>query len=716
MAHEIPRSTKPFFSGCAQSLANFGRISPYEFDDGTTRCLPEQQLYHYFVGTRYEWLFMGSFWDRLQTASLNPTLGQLWQVPPMHASSPKVSAFVSIVNEIISLTQLADLPNPIALNIHVYYDAHIPLMCAIEDSKNTNVMPLFHKYAPKTTTVIQESGLPDIINEHLECSFWNENKTKMKPIVHLMCKALPQRCQIRNLREIISNYCQTDDTVHEFMRSALLCSLLGMYEHCQFRLSWSARKVIIRRLVYSKPNRTQLQEWLFTNYQHLLFYTIKEFLTFSMPMIPALYDELCVTYKWNIFEKTVRKAMDRARETVQNNIQVSSSIHDWMEHVENALVVVNKQQLVHLYRPQRQTFGQTVLTMCNRLDEQTHNIDIHSVFPVEYINLLRRMTQRVPRKHIHIEWLKYFNVQQTAIDSLCNMYKYVSQNAFRSDLRKLLTTLSRHDFEAVRALFAAFRQTHSAIRVFHLPKHYYEAQCVALRRRYGLVPGEELTDHVGQVYLCLSCNSFKGFIVNISSKVNNLFANGHSKVIVDDETLKCYCGRRSVKSETKKRKRIDVEAFSTATERTELSKRQQKKEWKMAKKNNQNQRCANTECMQVNMTGCLLQFYDQLYLFCPSCANPTTFHQDQHDKYGLTCSQCRKGGTLFTHVSCSICGIYKGKDTWRTADCIHEDGSKETIALCNGCVKHSGRHYGEEEKIPYEIIEQARNKIKNQRK
>jgi hypothetical protein len=498
------------------------------------------------------------------------------------------------------------------------------------------------------------------------------------------------------------------------MRSALLCSLLGMYEHCEFRLSWSARKEIIRRLIYSNPNRTQLQEWLFTNYQHLLFYTIKEFMTFSMPMIPALYDELCVTYKWNIFEKTVRTAMDRAREMVQTNIQASSSIHDWMEHVENALVIVNKQQLVHLYRPQRQTFCQTVLTMCNRMDEQTQNTDIYSVFPVEYVSLLRKMTQRVPRKHIHIEWLKYFNVQQSAIDSLCNMYKHISQNAFRSDLRKLLSTLPRHDFEAIRALFAAFRQTHSIIRVFHLPEHYYKAQCVALRRRYGLVPNEELSDHVGRVYLCISCNSFKGFIVNKNSKVNNLFANGHSKIIVDDETLKCYCGRRSEKSETKKRNRIGVEAFATESERTELTKRQQKKEWKMAKKNIQNQRCADTECMQINLTGCLLQFYDQLYLFCPSCANPTTFHAEQHDKHGFTCSQCRKGGTLYTNVSCSICAIFKGKDTWNTIDCIHENGTKETIPLCNGCSKPF--YDGYEGGVPSEVIETERNKIKEQRK
>jgi len=671
-------------------------------------------LYNHFVGTQYEWLFMGSFWDRLQTATVDQNSQQYWKAPSMFEDNTRVIAFVSIVNEIIRVTQLRNLPNEVALNVHVYYDAHVPLMCAIEDTTTSNIMSLFHKYAPNTMSVIQECSLPDIINEHLDCSFWNENKTKMKPIVHLMCKALPQRCQIRNLREIISNYCQTDDTVHEFMRSALLCSLLGMYEHCQFRLSWDSRKCVIRRLIYSNPNRTQLQEWLFTNYQHLLFYTIKEFMTFSMPMIPALYDELCVTYKWNIFESTVRTAMDRARATVQENVLVSSSIQDWMAHVESALILVNKQQLVHLYRPQRQTFCQTVLAMCNRMDEQTHHIDIYSEFPIEYVSLLRKMTQRVQRGKIHIDWLKYFNVRQSAIDSLANMYQHISQNAFRSDLRKLLTTLSRYDFEAVRALFAAFRQTHSVIRVFQLPAHYYDAQCVALRRRYGLVPGEDLGEHVGQVYLCLSCNTFKGFVVNKSSKVNNLFANGHSKIIVDDETLKCFCGRRCEKTDTKKRNRIDIAAFSNSSEQIEQNKRHKKKEWKIAKKNVQNKRCANTECLQINITGVILQFYEQLYLFCPSCGNPTTFNQDQHDKHGFTCGQCLKTGTLFTNVSCSICGVFKGKDSWSTVQCINENDPDETIVICNSCNKSWIKSY--DGNVPEIIIQQQRKKISNQRK
>ena len=171
-----------------------------------------------------------------------------------------------------------------------------------------------------------------------------KNKLKMEPIVHLMCKALPQRCQIRNLREIIANYCQTDDLVHEFMRSALLCSILGMYKHCKVRLNWKARKLLLRRFVYMKPNRMQMQEWPFTMYQHLLFYVIKEFLTYSMKMIPLCTKNFAGRTN-GIHLKTVHGAMDTVRNTIQGNVTRSNVIAEWLSQVESTLMSVNKQQL-----------------------------------------------------------------------------------------------------------------------------------------------------------------------------------------------------------------------------------------------------------------------------------------------------------------------------------------------------------------------------------
>lgn len=672
--------------------------------------MPEQLLLTHFSGSAYEWLFMGTFWERLQTVE-ERTLDYAWW--PGDHTHPWVTKLALIVHQTVHLLESVH-SSEIDFYLHIYYDAHVPLMCALEDCSPEHVRSVFHKYQPRTETVLHEGALPDIISLQLQCSFWNENKPKMQPIVHLMCKALPQRCQIRNLREIISNYCRTDDLVHEFMRTALLCSLLGMYQHDKTRLSWKVRKKIIKRFVYDKPNRMQLQEWLFTTYQHLLFYIIKEFLTYSMRMIPALYEELCDTYKWTTFEKTVWTAMDSVREIVETNVLKYNTISDWLSQIESNLMQVNKQQLGNLYRPQRLTFTQNVLAMCERIDEQRHQINPHVEFPSDYRLLLRHMAKRVPRGDPHIEWLKFFNVTQKSIDSLVNMYKHYRQNTYRSDLRKLLNSSSRYEFEAIRELFHAFEQTHLNIRVFPLPEHYYTRQCEALRRRYGLADSDDMEPHVGQVFVCLSCNTFKGFIVKRDAKCSNLFANGHHKIIVDDETLKCYCGRRCEKTDTKKRKRIAVDEFLDGGELEEHRKRRIKKDWKTRRKTMQNELCANTECVKFNMTGCLFQFHNKLYLFCPSCGNPTTFNDKQINEHGFTCGECLKEGTLYTTVKCFICNTFRGKDSWTSIPIEDDYHKQDTIAICNTCYKPWLRQY--EHPIPKKIILQQKKKINQQKK
>ena len=217
---------------------------------------------------------------------------------------------------------------------------------------------------------------------------------------------------------------------------------------------------------------------------------------------------------------------------------------------------------------------------------------------------------------------------------------------------------------------------------------------------------------MGKVFLCLSCNTFKGFIVKKDAKCNNLFANGHHKIIVDDETLKCYCGRRCEKTDTKKRKRIALESYLEGVELEEHRKRRAKKDWKTQRKLIQNELCAQTECVEFNMLGCLLQFYGQLYLFCPSCGNPTTFNSEQYDKNGFTCGQCLKEGTLYTNVSCFICNTYRGKDSWTTISCKNEEET-ESLPICNSCYKPWLRQY--EQPIPKHILEQQRKKIQDRK-
>ena len=653
-----------------------------------------------YQGTSYEWLFLGSFSDRVHAFDITTTNRHIkWPVnvelkTKTDSASRIVKTLIAIVNQTIQAIETS-VDKPHYQSLMRYFDAHVPLMCAFEDEIEINgfisdkkAVELAQAYEPETHKSMHEGALPDVISELMKCTYWNETKNKMSPIVHLLCKALPQRCQIRNLREIISNYCKQSDQVYDFMSKTVLCSILGAYSHSKYVLSWKARFYVIKRFIYSPPNRTQMQEWLFTGYQHFLFYVIKEFLTYSIRLIPSLFAEIRETYKWDLFESCVRNAMDAMRETIEKNIPHSYTIGGWLSNAEPMLVSVNKQQLGNLFRPQRMTFTQTILNICEKLDEENDIAEPYTCFPMEYRILMRDMAKRIQRRQdVPIYWLKYFGIHNRVIASLDNIQSHYHQNTFRTDVKKLLNGVSRYDFECIRELFKVFWQVHHQIRIFPLPKHYYISQIKALRRRHGIPDRVPMGDNVGIVYACLACQTFKAFVVKPGDKITNLFANGHHKVIIDDETLKCYCGRKSDQNDSKKRPRVEIQEFmgdSTITD-IESDKRNKKKNWKMKRKKFMNDECAKTECLKFNMTGSLFQFFGAIYMFCPLCASPTEFNPKIHGKHGIHCGQCMKDGQFYTKVCCLICNTLRGAAKWDTAQYIDDSNEVKSGVICQTC-------------------------------
>ena len=684
-----------------------GPICPFKLGGETIRDdEPTKVLSREFYGTVYEWLFLGTFSERVHTYDPKYVTDFPWPVSPIRTESETAKKILDTLKATIALTIEA---MGTSKHLYYYFDAHVPLMCAFEDEMEVNgiltdkrAIELAEAYNPEPAHSMHEGALPDVISDLMKCTYWNETKPKMPPVVHLLCKALPQRCQIRNLSDIIRNYCRQDDKVYEFMSKTVLCSMLGAYSHSKNTLSWKARKAVLRRFVYSPPNRTQMQEWLFSGYQHFLFYVIKEFLTYSIRLIPSLYAEIKDTYKWDIFENCVQTAMDSMRSTLEKNIlENKPSIKLWLQNAEPMLMNINKQQLGNLFRPQRLTFTQTILNMCERLDETNDQAKPYVCFPKEYRDLLRNMAKRVERRaDVPVEWLKYFGVKPITIETLDNIQKHYHQNAFRTDVKKLLNDISRFDFECIRELFKTFWQVHHQVRIFPLPKHYYMSQIRALRRRYEIPDGQEIRNHVGTVYACLACKTFKAFVVKPNDKVSNLFANGHHKVIIDDETLKCYCGRRTDQNDSKKRSRVAIQEFinNSSIDHEEISKRAKKKAWKMKRKRHMNEACATTECLKFNMTGSLFQFYGVLYMFCPLCASPTIYNPILHGKHGLHCGQCMKGGQFYTLVSCMICNTLRGASKWDTVQ-YTEEGEQKSGVICQSC----DRPWIHAEGSPYDI-------------
>ena len=98
------------------------------------------------------------------------------------------------------------------------------------------------------------------------------------------------------------------------------------------------------------------------------------------------------------------------------------------------------------------------------------SVIFYQEFPIEYVKLLRTMSQKVPRNGVRIEWLKYFNVQQQAIDSLLTMYEHMKQNTYRSELRKILQDLPKANSTQliIEKLKLKFLKGRSLLELSHL--------------------------------------------------------------------------------------------------------------------------------------------------------------------------------------------------------------------------------------------------------
>ena len=178
----------------------------------------------HFLGREEEWLFQ-NFSEMVHTFDPHRLKKcRHWKpaIPETGTANAIISTIVILHNWLIDCIQNSHERN-IRKLLLMRFDSTIRMRCAVDDHaseaiSDAKAIYLAEKYKPGVLIDLPwEGDILDVINDLMQCTYWNETKIKFSPVVHLMCKALPQRCQIRNLREIISNYCMQNDRVYKFM-------------------------------------------------------------------------------------------------------------------------------------------------------------------------------------------------------------------------------------------------------------------------------------------------------------------------------------------------------------------------------------------------------------------------------------------------------------------------------------------------------------------
>ncbi len=707
MENDLPKEYKSFFIANAQMLNDAlvsGQIFP--FMDNINKILQP-----HFASTEYESVFIGNFADRVHSFDLSKWKPSYWNPANLHAASDEYRIYCTLgwmLHHLNALTIVKTMDSSLLYYITLYIDMHLPLIIYIEDTldspsyfrlnkiKDEHLTTNFgegapvEKYFPSMDKVFHQGNIPDVLHYVVQCSFFSDTRSKSNPIVHLLSKSLPQRCTIRNLREIVSNYCRKYEDVYNFVLGCLKCSLMGLYETCKDRPPLEIRIKLFRK--FKDISKAQMLQWMMRDHQQLLFYTMKEFLVYGVRQVPSMYDEIKQRYYWDKFEKCVEKAMNTVRKYVCNEVDILS-----FKGVEAQLSLINKQQIHHLYRPTKHQFCRMVYNECDKLDDANCVVHISQRFDQSYKSLIFNMAIRQPAsKAIPYKWLEYFQVKKDVIRKINHIQDIYIHEGSKSSLRSFLSKLSRYDFEAIRDFSCAFDRKNNC-RIFTLPVHIYKNQYIALRRKYNIENNVLLPVDVGNAMICFECNQFKGFVNKNDGKgkISNLYAYGMSKVLVDDETLKMYCGKRCDKVDGKKRHHhvpeyssfMDID--SKMVERLKNN-RERKRNAKETRKEIKNNTCANTELTKVNLLGRMLQFYNNLYTICPSCGNFMEMDSKYFTKDSFYCGCCIQHGRLYRSISCEWCHAVRGNESW-TPICIIDDTKEEeeesNIYLCQSCHK-----------------------------
>lgn len=533
------------------------------------------------------------------------------------------------------------------------------------------------RYDPSLRHVFHHGLIPDVVSRIISISFWSDSRQKMDPIVHLLSKATPQRCQIRNLSEIIFNYASSSDEVYNFMLSIFKASMMGMYPHVASPPPLYVRLKYYESFCMDTVVKSQFLKWMTESHQQLLLCLLKEFLIVGVRYIPGLHQELRASYHWDTFESTVKQSMRFVRQNIDTNDLMG------FPGIEQRLISYSKQNATHLYRPPKMSFAKLLLYTMQRHDDNSFTVVENSLFNRSHRSFLYDLVIRHPDP-FPIDLAQYFGVRKTTIRTLNTIYSKYKQDGSRVSVKNFVKNMETYEFECIRDIMLMVARRNNC-HMYTLPVHTTVAQIRALRVMYDVKDQDPLPESAGTTYVCTECMQFKGFCASMtnSGKRTNLYACGHSKVLVDDLTGALYCGRRCDKLDGKKRNHYTCEMNWMVTD-DEQETRHKKRQAKEKRKEYNNNQCSSTKLVAINLIGRIFQWYGSLYTICQECGNYMKYNPAHISAKGFYCGCClTEDGKLLSNISCYWCQT-TGSDKWRP---IMVNDERKSIYLCKSCHK-----------------------------
>ena len=526
-------------------------------------------------------------------------------------------------------------------------DACVPAAAALDKVykehgklSDSMVHTVLHDYPVVKTNSMAATSMPNLVPRLIKtCLAANRPGNRaVDPLGHVLNKAWPMRCSVRNFCDIVAEYISTEPAIYRFVLMVLHASMLGVYPTSTCNASVSVRILLHRCFQQQRLNQQQLASWVRQNNHLLLFIAIKEYIAYAISLVPGLNNVLHETYNWSMFVDSVTKQADSIRQALNTYAGLPTEIFAAARDAVGTIRSYKCPALPPDYH-----------VLCDHLQAIARNtyhpqIDVYK-FPLRV--KMYDAIQPLVKHSVSFERIAAtVGVDPTHARLLGNAVCDSTSNSKWKEARKIRcnnaqSALVLHEF--VQAWIMC-----QHIKTTALPAHIVQEQ-------------QQCRDiHERVIYACTCCRQLREFVVDSKSS-NNAWACGHHKVLYDDCTGHVYCGKRVEKNSVPARRPVADSCRSY---------------WKIQ----QSFMCGYCPLLRIRLDGVVLSFFGKLYVLCPSCACIMKLESQQHLAGSFRCTHCK----------------YR-KDASQPDRCFHcytESASLKTVALrqntvhvCSGCTR-----------------------------
>lgn len=689
--------------------ATAGKLSPFSYADGVRRA-------NHPLNTLRE-----SHPDLVALFEEPQQLASLLLPPEGLTGDSCVELIMKHVNRIEALADAARSASNIQLYHSLTYvsDAFIPLLLLAQSSKNS-IMPEEHirdSWPSIDKNVMHEGRLPALLHLVFQCCFWSDNSKKNIPIVHILTKGVPKRCQVRSLIDIIDKKQQEDRSLMNFILDIFNCFALGGYQHSAVRPVFEMRKRLYSNLIFdnkaknnirtlymhsedkqsqSEPSRgKKKQKNVYVN-AGVVTLAVREYLCTCVRFIPSLYKVLVERCDWANFENNVFANADRARTLMNENF---SAGYYWFRNMDAAIHTKKSNKDSSIYQPTKNAFVSTLLSsmtaietdhLCSKeysaaankfLHEQLdpgvrdlmlsalklYSSDVHLAFTEVLPTTVAEAAKFI--EHYRFP-LSSFGCSTESVAALRQAQERYGHEERAKFIHQLATQLWKKPIDfALTSFILRQLELRNSVRLQPLPFHYLYYQYTAILNRYKLPDDTTLTDvmeRYGKISVCMQCKTVRSFVVTPESnrKSFSFYAHGNDRVVVDHVSLKIYCTgkKRDDKTNTVSSASAVTKGLSSVMKGDNFNpldiekafKKEQKRKLKKEGELQQSQLCRQTEIKTFSILGKMFDFFGKSYVLCCYCARVTEYSGRRFYDDAFVCGCCMQDMETLP-INCSMC-------------------------------------------------------------